>query len=126
MKCTVFANGRGIVHQDSGGSSTVYPDVCLTPTPKGDVPIPYPNTGHSRDTSQGPTTVTIDGKMPMVKGAKYRKTTGDEPGTSGGVISRVNRNVAEFTSYSFDVKLEGKNACRLGDSLFHNRRNIAG
>lgn len=126
MKCTVFANGRGIVHQDSGGSSTVFPDVCLTPTSGGDVPIPYPNTGRASDTSEGPTTVTIDGKMPMVKGAKYRKTSGDEPGTRGGVVSGVNRHVAEFTSYSFDVRLEGKNACRLGDSLFHNRRNVAG
>lgn len=28
--------------------------------------------------------------------------------------------------YSFDVKLEGKNACRLGDSLWHNKKNIMG
>lgn len=126
MKCTVFANGRGIVHQDSGGSSTVFPDVCLTPTSNGDVPIPYPNTGCASDTSAGPRSVTLDGRMPMVKGAKYRKTSGDEPGTRGGVVSGVHRNVAEFTSYSFDVKLEGKNACRLGDTLFHNKRNVAG
>jgi hypothetical protein len=28
--------------------------------------------------------------------------------------------------YSFDVKLEGKNACRLGDPLFHNAKNGMG
>lgn len=126
MTCTVFANGRGIVHTESGGHSTVYPDVCLTPSGDGMKPIPYSNTGDARDTSEGPTSVTLDGCMPMVKGAKYRKTSGDEPGTGGGVVSGVHRQVAEFTSYSFDVKLEGKNACRLGDTLFHNRKNVAG
>jgi len=126
MPCTIFANGRGIVHEESGGSSTVFPDVCKTPSGNSTPPIPYANTGRSRDTSGGPTSVTIDGCMPMVKGAKYRKTSGDEPGTVGGVISGVNRGVAEFTSYSFDVKLEGKNACRLGDSLLHNKKNAAG
>jgi hypothetical protein len=28
--------------------------------------------------------------------------------------------------YSFDVKIEGNNACRLGDPLFHNNKNIMG
>jgi hypothetical protein len=126
MSCTVFANGRGVVHTESGGRSTVYPDVCLTPSGDGMKPIPYANTGEARDTSEGPTSVEIDGCMPMVKSAKYRKTSGDEPGTGGGVVSGVNRQVAEFISYSYDVKLEGKNACRLGDTLFHNRKNASG
>jgi hypothetical protein len=28
--------------------------------------------------------------------------------------------------YSFDVKFEGKNVCRLGDPLWHNKKNILG
>jgi hypothetical protein len=126
MPCTVFANGRGVAHRASGGISTVFPDVCKTPTPAGPVPIPYPNIGKASDTSQGPTTVTTDGQMPMVKGAKYFMTTGDEAGTVGGVISNVIKGPAEFLLYSFDVKFEGKNVCRLGDPLFHNKKNIAG
>ncbi|MCH9686869.1 MAG: DUF4150 domain-containing protein [Deltaproteobacteria bacterium] len=121
-----FANSRGIVHKGSGGMSLVFPDVCKTPTPGGPVPIPYPNTGQASDTSKGPPTVCCDGEMPMVKGAKYSKTTGDEPGTVGGVVSGVNRDVAEFMMYSFDVKFEGKGVCRLGDPLFHNKKNILG
>ena len=35
-------------------------------------------------------------------------------------------NVCEFMMYSFDVKFEGKNVCRLGDPLFHNKKNIMG
>lgn len=126
MPCTVFVNGRGVVHKGSGGMSIVFPDVCKTPTPAGPVPIPYPNLGKSADTSAGPTTVTTDGSMPMVKGAKYVMTSGDEPGSAGGVVSGVIKGEAEFMMYSFDVKFEGKNVCRMGDPLFHNKKNIMG
>ena len=54
MPCTVFVNGRGVVHQTSGGLSTVFPDVCKTPSPAGPVPIPYPNIGKAADTVGGP------------------------------------------------------------------------
>ena len=126
MSQTVFVNSRGVVHKASGGMSIVFPDVCKTPTPGGPVPIPYPNIGKSSDTSQGPKKVTTDQKMPMVKGAKYSRSMGDEAGTVGGVLSNVNMNVCEFLLYSFDVKFEGKNVCRLGDPMFHNKKNILG
>ena len=124
MAQTTFANSRGIVHKTSGGISTVFPDVCKTPP--GPVPIPYPNIGKSSDTIKGPRTVKTDGQMPMVKGAKYCMSYGDEPGVAGGVISSTFKGVCEFMMYSFDVKFEGKNVCRLGDPLFHNKKNIMG
>ena len=126
MAQKTFANSRGIAHKGSGGKSIVFPDVCLTPTPGGPVPIPYPNVAQSSDTSSGPASVRCDGQMPMVKTAKYSKSSGDEPGTNGGVASGVNRDEAEFMLYSFDVKMEGKNVCRLGDPLFHNKKNTLG
>ena len=106
--------------------SIVFPDVCKTPSPGGPIPIPYPNIGKSSDTTAGPKTVKTDGKMPMVKGAKYMRSMGDEPGTAGGVVSGVNMGECEFMLYSFDVKFEGKNVCRMGDPLFHNKKNIMG
>lgn len=123
MSQTTFVNSRGIAHKGSGGMSMAAPDVCKTPTPGGPVPIPYPNIGQASDTSEGATTVTTDGEMPMVKSAKYMKSSGDEAGTAGGVMSGVNMGECEFMLYSFDVKFEGKNVCRLGDSLFHNKKN---
>jgi hypothetical protein len=126
MPCTVFVNGRGAVHQGSGGMSTVFPDVCQTPSPAGPIPIPYPNIGQAANTSGGTSTVTFDGCMPMTKDAKYSMTSGDEAGTAGGVVSGTIMGEAEFMMYSFDVKLDGKNACRLGDPLFHNKKNIMG
>jgi hypothetical protein len=126
MGQTTFVNSRGIVHKGSGGMSMVFPDVCKTPAAPSPIPIPYPNIGMASDTSQGPTKVKTDGQMPMVKGAKYSRSSGDEAGTLGGVMSSVNMNVCEFMLYSFDVKFEGKNVCRLGDPLFHNKKNMLG
>ncbi len=127
MGQTTFANGRGITHKGSGGMSIVFPDVCKTPTPGGPVPIPYPNIGMASNTSKGPKKVKTDKKMPMVKSAKYTMTSGDEAGNAGGgVISSKFKGEAEFMMYSFDVKFEGKNVCRLGDPMLHNKKNIMG
>jgi hypothetical protein len=64
----------GVVHKGSEGMSTVFPDVCMTPSPGGPIPIPYPNIGMASDTSDGPSKVKADGQMPMVKGAKCAMT----------------------------------------------------
>lgn len=126
MPCSVF-NIRGFAHKGSGGMSLVFPDVCKTPAPPAPpIPIPYPNTGKSSDTSQGTTKVEADGCMIMVKGAKYMMSIGDEPGSLGGVISNVFKSECEYMMYSFDVMLEGKNVCRMGDPLWHNKKNICG
>jgi hypothetical protein len=126
MAQTTFANTRGIVHKGSGGKSTVFPDVCKTPIGSAIVPIPYPNMGSSADTDKGPKSVKVDGEMPMVKGAIYTKSTGDEAGVKKGLVSGKITDECEFMMYSFDIKFEGKNVCRLGDPLFHNKKNIMG
>jgi len=126
MSCTVH-NIAGFAHKGSGGMSMVFPDVCKTPAPPaGPIPIPYPNIGKSADTSQGTTSVEADGQMVMVKGAKYMMSTGDEPGSIGGIISGTFIQECEYLMYSFNVMLEGKNVCRMGDPLWHNKKNICG
>ena len=102
MPQTTFANLRGIAHKASGGMSTVFPDVCKTPTNGPPVPIPYPNVGKSSDTILGPLTVTVDGMMPMTKGAQYMMSSGDEAGTVGGVMSQRFMAECEFMMYSFE------------------------
>jgi hypothetical protein len=126
MGSTVYANKRGISHGGSGGQSPIFPDVCKTPTPAGPVPIPYPNIGKAADTSSGPTSVTTDGQMPMTQDAKYMMSAGDEAGSAMGVMSNKIKGACEYMMYSFDVKFEGKNVCRLGDPLFHNEKNGMG
>lgn len=126
MGQTTFANSRGVVHKGSGGMSPVFPDVCKTPVGSAVVPIPYPNIGKSSDTSKGPKSVKTDKKMPMVKKAIYSTSTGDEAGVQKGIISSKTKGECEFMMYSFDVKFENKNVCRMGDPLFHNKKNIMG
>jgi len=126
MAQTTFSNGRGIAHKGSGGLSTVFPDVCLTPVGNAIVPIPYSNTGKSSDTTKGPKAVKTDGEMPMVKESLYSKSSGDEAGSRKGVASGTIKDECEFMMYSFDVKFEGRNVCRLGDPLWHNKKNIVG
>ncbi len=126
MASTTYVNARGIAHGGSNGMSIAFPDVCLTPSPAGPVPIPYPNIARSADVSGGPTSVKVDGAMPATKGATYSRSSGDEAGTAGGVASGCNMGAAEFMLYSFDVKFDGQNVCRLGDMLTHNKKNTVG
>lgn len=126
MGQTTFANSRGIAHKGSGGLSIVFPDVCKTQCGPPVIPIPYPNIGKASDTSKGPKSVKTDNKMPMVKGAQYSTSTGDEAGSLKGIISSTTKGVCEYMMFSFDVKFEGKNVCRMGDPLFHNKKNIMG
>ncbi len=126
MGNTVFANCRGIVHETSNGQSIAFPDVCNTPSAPAPIPIPYPNIGMSSDTSNGSKTVKTDGSSAMVEGAEYRRTSGDEAGVVGGIMSGVNMGKAEFITNSFDVKFEGKGVCRMGDMVTQNSKNAFG
>ncbi|MCI0379994.1 MAG: DUF4150 domain-containing protein [Gemmataceae bacterium] len=124
MPATINVNDKTVVHKSSGGISTAFPDVCKTPTPAGPVPIPYPNIAKSQDTAMGSTTTTMDGNPIMLKGSIYSMSTGDEAGSVGGVVSGVIKGKAEFLNYSFDVKVEGKNVCRLSDLMGQNESSL--
>lgn len=123
MPATVNVNLRTVVHKDSGGVCMGFPDVCKTPAPPAPpIPIPYPNVAQSQDTSSGSTKVTMDGNPIMLKGSVFAQSTGDEAGTAGGgVVSSTTKGKAEFLLYSFDVQVEGKPVCRLGDLMGLNK-----
>jgi hypothetical protein len=120
MPVTISVNMLSVSHKGSIGISTAFPDVCKTPTPAGPVPIPYPNIAMSADTFQGSKTVKMDGNEIMTKGANMKMSTGDEPGAALGVVSNKIKGKAEFVNYSFDVKVDGKNVCRLSDPTQQN------
>src|SRR5262245_17620950 len=125
MSVTININNLSLCHKQSGGiSMATVPDVCKTPSPGGPVPIPYPNIALSANLAKGTTTVTADGgNMCANYGSEFSRSTGDEPGTLGGVKSGTFMKEASWITYSFDVKLEGKGACRLTDKMFHNHQN---
>jgi hypothetical protein len=117
---TVGVNNLSVVHKDSNGITSAFPDVCKTPTPGGPVPIPYPNIAKSSDTSKGTTSVKCDGNPVCVSDSNFMISTGDEPGSLLGVVSNKVKGKAEFVNYSFDVKFEGKGVARAFDLMLHN------
>lgn len=125
MPVTININNLSLCHKGSGGMSTAtIPDVCKTPSPGGPVPIPYPNIATEQDLMKGTTTIKADGGMMCaIYGSEFFKSTGDEPGVAGGVLSSTFIKEATWITFSFDVKLQGKGACRLTDKMFHNHQN---
>lgn len=124
MPVTVGVNMLSVVHQASNGITIAFPDVCKTPAPPaGPIPIPYPNIAQSTDTAQGSKKVKCDGKSICVKDSNFKMSTGDEPGSVGGVVSSKVKGKAEFVNFSFDVKVEGKNVTRALDLMLHNDKN---
>jgi Domain of unknown function (DUF4150) len=125
---TIHVNGltNSLVHKGSMGiAKCTVPDVCKTPSPGGPVPVPYPViVSFSSDLAKGTKTVKVDGgNMAAIKGSEFSRCVGDEPGTAGGVKSSTNMKEATWILYSFDVKLEGRNACRLSDKMLMNHGN---
>jgi Domain of unknown function (DUF4150) len=124
MGVTVGVNSLSVVHADSGGITTAFPDVCKTPTPGGPVPIPYPNIAKSSDTAQGSSSVKCDGNPICLQDSNFAVSTGDEAGSAGGgVVSNKIKGKAEFVNFSFDVKVEGKGVARALDPMLHNDKN---
>jgi len=124
MGVTVGVNQLSVVHQASNGVTIAFPDVCKTPAPPAPpIPIPYPNIARSSDTAKGSKKVKCDGNPVCVQDSNFRMSTGDEPGSIGGIISNKIKGKAEFVAFSFDVKIEGKNATRALDLMLHNDKN---
>lgn len=123
MGVTVGANKRTVVHKGSGGTSVAFPDVCLTQVGNTVVPIPYPNTAVSADLDLGAQTVKADGNPIGHEKSNFKKSTGDEAGSKKGIASGAIQKQAEFTSFSFDVQVEGKGVVRAFDTMVHNNKN---
>ena len=126
MPSHIVVNSLGLTYKGTVGLSTAtLPDVCKTPSPGGPIPIPYPNIAEQGSLDKGTTTVKAKGSMIAIKGSEYGMSSGDEPGTAGGVTSNTFKKETSWITYSFDVKLDGQNACRHTDKKFHNHKNAA-
>jgi hypothetical protein len=129
MPVTIKVNGtvNALVHKGSTHTSVAtIPDVCKTPSPGGPVPIPYPNVSQSATLAKGTTTVKVDGgNMAAIKGSEFSMSNGDNAGVAGGVKSSTFMKESTWILYSFDVKMDGKNACRFSDKKFQNHENTA-
>lgn len=129
MSANVFANGRELsCAKDDTHIMGAMPDVCLSPPspPAGPIPIPYPNFAQASDTSDGSRTVKVKGEQAGIKGtSNFASCKGDEAATRSfgmNVIDHCLQSKTIAKAWSFDVKIEGKNATRLLDLTTNNNR----
>jgi hypothetical protein len=129
MGKNVFANGREVsAAKDDTHITGAMPDVCLSPPspPAGPLPIPYPNFAQASDTASGSRTVNVGGdQVGMQNSSNFSKCNGDEAATQSFGMNVVDHCIQSKTvaqAYSFDVKVEGKNASRLLDVTLNNNR----
>ena len=100
---------------NGGGMCMIFPDVCKTPTPGGPVPIPYPNIAQCtnfKGSSLAKKVLICNKKSATVK-SEISRSSGDEAGTVGGIISSKNMSTAQVKMGSSKVKFQGKKAARL-------------
>ncbi len=116
----VVINGLTAVHAGSGGTVTS-PDVCKTP--RRCRPQVYTNVAKSADAVQTAGSVLINGHPACHKDATFAVSSGDEPGTCGGVASGTIKGKAEFVTYSPNVLIEGVPAARQTDLMTSNNKN---
>lgn len=118
---SVYANGRSILHKGHGKTQlAVAPDVCKTPSPGGPVPLPYPNMSPDSNLTKGAATVKIKGNPVANVDSQLSRSSGDEPGTAGGIVSSRNMGAFGWPAGSIDVNAEGKGVIRLLDSNMTN------
>ncbi len=133
MANDVFANDMNVACK-AGDAKVIcaFPDVCLSPPtpPAGPIPIPYPVTSMSSDTTDGSGTVVINNKEVMLKDKScYKKCTGDEAATKTlgmGVANASLSGKVYFKMWSMDVKFEGENVVRAFDITTSNHQSEIG
>lgn len=116
----MFANTQ-MMGMDMG-----FPDVCLTPTPAGPVPIPYPNI------SAAPMGVPAVYKVLFMCAPAHNMSTtipltnGDNAGVATGVASGIVMGPSRHLTGAFTVLVGGMPATRLTSSSLQNSTNCPG
>ncbi|HLJ89704.1 MAG TPA: DUF4150 domain-containing protein [Candidatus Angelobacter sp.] len=96
------------------------PDVCKSPS----APVPYTNVAYARDLADGTVTVfSHNGAMNGIKGSRFAKSIGDNPGVGKGVKSGAVMDEATWLSWSPNVFMEGQPVTRLTDKMLMNKGN---
>lgn len=92
-----------------GGTCFALPDVCKTPAPPGPpVPIPYPNLGSLNQSTKTSRKVKFAGKPVVTLKSEIPRSSGDEAGSAGGVMSGINMGKVTFKQGSTKVIVEGQ------------------
>ena len=108
------------------GQDIGFPDVCLTPTPAGPVPIPYPNIAMGPMAVPNCTNVVIMCTPAHNLGTTIPMTNGDNAGVNMGVASGTVMGPSRHTTGAFTVLFQGMPASRLTSMSLQNSTNCPG
>jgi hypothetical protein len=109
-----------------GGNDLAFPDVCLTPSPAGPVPIPYPNTAMGLMAVPNVPTILFMGGPAHNMGTTIPMTNGDNAGVATGVASGLVMGPCRHLTGAFTVLLKGMPATRMTSSSLQNNTNAPG
>ncbi len=126
MALKVSANGLSVVFKKSKGiAMATLPNICKTPfpAPPGPLPLPYPSIGKAESLKNGSILTKIENEPIAIFGSCFGETSGDEPGSLGGIVSGCNKGEASFISFSGDVIVEQRGVCRKTDQMLMNKVN---
>lgn len=109
-----------------GGTDTAFPDVCLTPSPAGPVPIPYPNIAAGPMAVPNVPTILFSGAPAHNLGTTIPMTNGDNVGVASGVASGLVMGPSRHLTGAFTVLLKGMPASRMTSVSLQNSTNAPG
>ena len=95
------------------GQTLGMPDTCLTPSPAGPVPVPYPNTAMSSMCPSAAMTTLMGGTPAINQKASLASSFGDEAGTATGVVSHLIKGPNCWFTGSTSVIVGGAPCMRL-------------
>lgn len=116
----MFANTQ-MMGMDMG-----FPDVCLTPTPAGPIPIPYPNIALAPMGVPPAPTVLFAGAPAHNMGTTIPLSNGDNAGVAMGVASGLVMGPARPVTAAFTFLVGGLPATRLTSVAIQNGTNCPG
>lgn len=108
------------------GTDMGFPDVCLTPTPAGPIPIPYPNIAMGPMAVPNCPTILIMGMPVHNLATTIPMTNGDNAGVNMGVASGTVMGPSRHLTGAFTVLYVGMPATRLTSMSLQNSTNCPG
>lgn len=108
------------------GMNMGFPDVCLTPTPVGPVPIPYPNIAMEPMAVPNVMNVLIMGAPAHNMATTIPMTNGDNAGVNMGVASGTVMGPCRHLTAAFTVIVSGAPLARMTSMSLSNSTNCPG
>jgi Domain of unknown function (DUF4150) len=109
------------VNKDAEAKITsLAPDVCLTPMGSSMVPVPYTITAQFDVATGTAPNVNYGGLPAFTMASRLPQVEGDEQGTGGGILSKVNRGYCRPVEHSETVKVHKQHVVRQGDLMYMN------